>query len=260
MKVNGSATLHGPVDEVWARLRDPQVLVRTIPGCERLETIGEDEYRMTVTAGVASIKGTYLGTVRLTDPEPPHSFVLRASGAGNPGTVDAAVTVSLSGEDGDTTRLEYSADAVVGGTIAGVGQRMLTSAAKRTAGEFFRNVDAVLTGGPDEAAPQQATAPAAPIGDTGVAPSAVAEGMTVGAEAGGPHPQAASGGVYEAPRRRVGATGTAAGDLAKGVALGAAAALAGVVVGGLLGRRSGPATRVFSPNVKVRAVPRGRGR
>lgn len=79
MKVNGTATLHGPLDEVWTTLRDPRVLVRTIPGCQRLETIGEDEYKMTVTAGVASIRGTYAGTVRLTDPRPPHSFVLRAS-------------------------------------------------------------------------------------------------------------------------------------------------------------------------------------
>ena len=87
MKVTGEATLHAPVERVYAALNDPAVLVRTIPGCERLEAAGEDAYRMTVTAGVASIKGSYAGDVRLTDQVPPERFTLRASGAGAPGTV-----------------------------------------------------------------------------------------------------------------------------------------------------------------------------
>jgi carbon monoxide dehydrogenase subunit G len=62
MKVAGSAVLHAPVETVWDALLDPAVLVATIPGCERLETTGEHSYAMTVTAGVASIKGTYAGT------------------------------------------------------------------------------------------------------------------------------------------------------------------------------------------------------
>lgn len=147
MKVSGEATLHAPVERVWDALRDPAVLVRTIPGCQRLETVGDDEYRMTVTAGVASIKGTYQGTVRLTDPQPPTSFVLRAAGSGAPGTVQVEVLVTLAEDraDGaDVTRLTYDADAVVGGTVGGVGQRMLSGVARKTAGEFFRAVDDVL--------------------------------------------------------------------------------------------------------------------
>src|SRR5919106_4742847 len=113
MKIAGNATLHAPVEAVYAALKDPQVLVRTIPGCERLEQVGEDAYRMTVTAGVASVRGTYAGDVRLTDQRAPHGFVLRASGSGAPGTVSADVTVDLArGTDG-TTELAYNADATV---------------------------------------------------------------------------------------------------------------------------------------------------
>ena len=85
MKVTGSATLHAPREQVWAALNDPAVLVRTIPGCHQLEEVGPDTYRMTLTAGVASIKGTYQGDVALTDQEQPGAFTLRASGAGAPG-------------------------------------------------------------------------------------------------------------------------------------------------------------------------------
>jgi uncharacterized protein len=205
MKVSGSATLNAPVERVWAALMDPAVLVRTIPGCERLEATGENAYSMTVTAGVASIKGTYAGKVALTDLDHPRSFVLRASGAGGPGTVSTDVQVSLAESSPGSTTLTYDADAVVGGVIAGVGQRMLSGVSKKMAGEFFAAVDDVLTG-------------------KSASPPAVAEGAVPG--------------VFTAPAAassRLGAL-TGSGFVAGAVA-GAAIALAGVVVGGLLGRR-----------------------
>ncbi|MDP9444874.1 MAG: carbon monoxide dehydrogenase subunit G, partial [Actinomycetota bacterium] len=109
MKVSGSASLQAPVEQVWTALNDPAVLVRTIPGCQRLEQVGPDRYRMTVSAGVAAIKGSYQGEVALTEQDRPHRFVLRASGAGSPGTIDADVVVTLAAADGGTA-LTYDAD------------------------------------------------------------------------------------------------------------------------------------------------------
>ncbi|MEZ0072592.1 carbon monoxide dehydrogenase subunit G [Planotetraspora sp. GP83] len=151
MKVVGSALLGVERDRVWNALQDPGVLVRTIPGCERLEEVGDDVYKMTVTAGVASIKGVYQGEVALADPEEPERFVLRAHGQGAPGTVEATVLVRLSEVDGGT-RVDYDAEAVVGGMIGGVGQRMLGSVAKKTAGEFFSAVERHLLSAPATAA------------------------------------------------------------------------------------------------------------
>jgi uncharacterized protein len=215
MRVSGTATLHAPVERVYAALNDPAVLVRTIPGCERLERVAEDAYKMTVTAGVASVRGTYAGDVRLSRQDPPRGFVLEASGAGAPGTVTADVQVRLApGEDG-TTELTYDADAVVGGMVGGVGQRMLVGVAKRTAGEFFAAVDGVLTGAaPAEAEPAAGQAPA---------PATAAA--------------AAQPAVFTAPPRPA-AAGLPGGELAAGVVLGAAAALLGVLVGGWVARRA----------------------
>ena len=210
MKVNGEATLHAPVEDVWAALNDPAVLVRTIPGCERLESTGPDAYRMTVTAGVASIKGTYSGQVQLSDQVAPRSFLMTASGAGGPGTVSTEVRVALADAGDGSTRLSYDADAVVGGMVAGVGQRMLSAVAKKTAGEFFRAVDDVLTG--------TASAVAAP---------AVPSGATVPAAAAEP-------GVFVAPP---GPGAAAQPGFVQGLLAGAAIALAGVLVGAVLGRR-----------------------
>lgn len=145
MKLDGSAVLHAEPERVWSVLTDPAVLARTIPGCEALERVGEDSYRMDVSVGVGAIRGTYAGEVHLTDQVRPTSYVMHASGAGAPGQVRATVTITLS-PSGDGTTLAYSADAVVGGPVAGVGQRMITGVAKRMAAQFFTAVDAELTG------------------------------------------------------------------------------------------------------------------
>ena len=44
-----------------------------------------------------------------------------------------------------TTELSYDADAAIGGLIAGVSPRILSSIAKRLAGAFFSSVDEMLT-------------------------------------------------------------------------------------------------------------------
>ena len=75
-----------------------------------------------------------------TEPDAPQRFVLRARGQGAPGTVDAVVEVRLSEVEGGT-RVDYDAEAVIGGMIGGVGQRMLSSVAKKTAKDFFAAVD-----------------------------------------------------------------------------------------------------------------------
>ena len=216
MKVTGTATLQAPRERVWAALNDPAVLVRTIPGCERLEETGPDAYRMTLTAGVASIKGVYQGDVSLAEKDEPASFLLRASGAGAPGTVSADVRVVLrEQEGGGSTLLEYDADAVVGGMIGGVGQRVLTGVAKKTAGEFFGAVDDVLTG----------KAPAVP------APREEPVGV-----AAGPAVEGARPGVFRAPPAPA-REPFAREDLLWGAVLGAVVALAGVLVGGVVARR-----------------------
>ncbi|WP_113703048.1 SRPBCC family protein, partial [Nonomuraea lactucae] len=202
MKVAGSAVIGVERDRVWAALQDPAVLVRTIPGCERLEESGPDTYRMTVNAGVASIKGVYQGEVALADPHAPERFVLRARGQGAPGTVDATVQVRLSEID-EGTRVDYDADAVIGGMIGGVGQRMLGSVAKRTAGEFFAAVEdhlrAAPAPGPAQAPSAVAAAPGA-AAETGVA---LAPGVALAAGAATPATAAAPGAaVYERPPKR----------------------------------------------------------
>ncbi|WP_193611973.1 SRPBCC domain-containing protein [Nocardioides lijunqiniae] len=204
MKITGANVLPHPVDRVWDALLDPQVLVSTIPGCSRLETVGEHSYAMTVTAGVAAIKGTYDGSCSLTDLGERESLTMRLQGAGAPGTVDATVAVRFE-EVPEGTRIAWDADAVVGGMVGGVGQRMLSSVSKRMAGEFFDNVGGALSGPP---APE--ASPAVASGDPASQP------VYVGAAS---------------------ARTSSQEDFVRGIAVGAGLVLLGVVAQGLFGRR-----------------------
>ena len=220
MKITGTATLAAPPQQVWDAFHDPSVLARCLPGCERLVELGPDRYGMTVTAGVAAIKGTYDGQVSLLDPQHPESFTMKASGAGAPGTVDADVVVRLAPSAGGGTELSYDADASVGGVIGGVGQRMLAGVTKKMAGQFFTAVDADLAG----------VRPGLEV----VSVEAVTlESLTAEASevvAGG------TGAVYTG-RAAAPAKPSRMKDFALGAVTGAAIALAGVVVGWAVGRR-----------------------
>lgn len=150
MKVSGSHVVHASRQVVWDALQDPQVLVRTIPGCHELREAGDGRYEARVHAGIASIKGTYDGQVELSDQDPPSSYTLHAIGRGGPGTIDATARLALVETD-EGTEVSYDADAVVGGAIAGVGQRVVSGVARRNAASFFEAVDTYLSGHPDEA-------------------------------------------------------------------------------------------------------------
>ncbi|MFC5999370.1 carbon monoxide dehydrogenase subunit G [Quadrisphaera sp. GCM10027208] len=244
MKISGTATLSAPPAKVYEALNDPNVLVRTIPGVESLEQTGEDRYRMSITAGVASIKGTYDGEVALTDRTPPNAFTLKGKGAGAPGTVDASVRVTLA-EQGEGTLLSYDADAVVGGMVGGVGQRMITGVAKKMAGQFFGNVDALLTGAvpaPEPVGVQGAPAPEAPAPTAGAQGAAAPAGAA--STAGSPTaagPSASAGAVFRAPAPAVPSSTEAMRVpfwiVLAGVGAGAFWALAGVLVGWRIARR-----------------------
>ena len=216
MKISGSSTLDAPVEKVWEAIQDPAVLARCIPGCETLTTLGEDRYAMSVTAGVAAIKGTYAGEVSLSDKVTPSSLTMKASGAGAPGTIDADVKVRLAPSAEGGTDLSYDADASVGGAIGGVGQRMLAGVTKKMAGQFFTALDRDIAG--------ERVAVAEPAASGAAAPAA--------------------GGAPVYAGRTANATATAnlgvdsGAGFALGVLVGGILALAGVALGARIGKRS----------------------
>jgi carbon monoxide dehydrogenase subunit G len=143
MKIEGTQDIPAPQDKVWAAFLDPNTLAKAIPGCEGLEEIGPGEYKAVMKVGVAAIKGTFEGRVKLMDQEPPNRYRMAVEGKGGPGFVRGEAKMALSAIDGGT-RVTYDADVQVGGLIASVGQRMLGGVSKMMLDQFFNRMNELL--------------------------------------------------------------------------------------------------------------------
>jgi carbon monoxide dehydrogenase subunit G len=230
MKITGTTILHASPEKVWAAITDPATLANVIPGCQELKALGDHHFALTVSMGVAAIRGTYAGEVKLYDLTEPTQLTMRAAGSGGPGTVDTTVGVRLTDVGDGTTRLDYDADATVGGPAGGVGQRVLTSVAKKTAGAFFAAIDGIVTGGK----PVEVNGRAAgeQVAEAGVpAPQADAQGAARSGDASG----APAFGATLAPAAAASGPLGAVGSLGA-VLVGAAAALIGVIIGARIAR------------------------
>jgi carbon monoxide dehydrogenase subunit G len=141
LKISGKHSLPGPVEQAYKMMQDPEVLARAIPGCEGLEKIGEDEYRMKMKMAMASLSGAFEGKVRIFDQTPPSSFKLTVEGSGKIGFLKGEGLLSLT-PAGEGTEVAYDGDVQVGGTIAAVGQRLIDSTAKMMIKRFFEKLAA----------------------------------------------------------------------------------------------------------------------
>jgi len=146
MKIEGSHDVPAPRQKVWDAFLNPEQLRQAIPGCEKLEAMGNDEFKATMKIGVGAVKGTFEGKVKLSEKNPPNSYRMAVDGSGGPGFMRGETLISLSDIEGGT-RVSYSADVQVGGLIAGVGQRMLGGVSKMMADQFFGRMSQLLQAG-----------------------------------------------------------------------------------------------------------------
>ena len=143
MKINGEYTFDGPRDLVWEMLRDPAVLAKVLPGAEKLDRVGENEFEGALRMKIGPVQGDFQGRVRLENLDPPNGYTMLVDGRGAPGFVKATGNLKLSPE-GDRTRLAYDGDAQVGGKLAAVGQRLVESSARAIIAQSLEGLNAVV--------------------------------------------------------------------------------------------------------------------
>jgi carbon monoxide dehydrogenase subunit G len=115
------------------------VLKASIPGCQRLEKVSDEELTATVKSKVGPVSATFTGKVTLSDINPPAGYKISGEGQGGvAGFAKGGAEVTLE-EEGTETILRYSANAQVGGKLAQIGSRLIDSTAKKMANEFFTN-------------------------------------------------------------------------------------------------------------------------
>lgn len=140
-------TFEAPPDRVWQLLMDTKALASCIPGCESLDPDAETEnlYRIRLAVKLAAVMGTYDGSVQLVDMKPMDSYGLLAEGRGRPGFVKGKASVVLAPEAA-ATLLTVTGEVQTGGTIARLGQRLITSAARLMMDRFFKRLKAIAEG------------------------------------------------------------------------------------------------------------------
>lgn len=143
MRVEGTNAFSAPVETVWKKINDPEVLRRCTPGLQALTETAPDTYQATLVIGVAAVKGTYAGRLAITDKRPPTHCKIALDGTGSTGFMKGEGTVDLEPQ-GDGTLVRWSADLQIGGLIAGVGQRMLGGIGKMLIGQFFKSLEEEL--------------------------------------------------------------------------------------------------------------------
>ena len=136
MKISGSYEFNASAQKVWEALTNPESLAGCIPGCEGMETVGEDEYRTVMTVGVGPVRGRYNAKITLADKDPFSSFRLVLEGNGPMGFANGEAVITLT-EDGGRTTVAVESDAQVGGTVARVGQRLMDSVGRMLLDRFF---------------------------------------------------------------------------------------------------------------------------
>ena len=137
MQFSGTVDIKAPRDKVWAFLIDPDQVGSCGPGVESIEVIDETHFRAKAKVGVGFISARFVVDLELAEQDPPSKAVIKAHGQAPGSAVDATATMSLSDGDDGATRMDWSADVTISGTLASVGARLIDGTANKMIGQTF---------------------------------------------------------------------------------------------------------------------------
>lgn len=140
MRIEGSHSVPGSPERVYALLLDPVVLADCMPGCQQLVATGENRYEMKMKVVLAALSGDFTGKISIENPNPPLSYRLLVDGTGRIGFLKGHGDLRLAAADGGATLVSYEGDVSAGGTLAAVGQRLLDTTARMMIRRFFERL------------------------------------------------------------------------------------------------------------------------
>jgi uncharacterized protein len=147
-------------DTVWVALNDPDVLCRSLAGCQSMNKVADDRFNAVVKAKVGPVSATFNAELELQEVKAPESYTIHANvKGGSAGFARGHARVNLV-EDGDATLLQYAVAASIGGKLAQVGSRLIDGTARKMADGFFASFTREV-GGAGDLEPAVIAAPAA---------------------------------------------------------------------------------------------------
>lgn len=147
MEMQASRTLAVSQQQAWEALNDPEVLKLCIPGCDKVEATGDNQYAVAMALKIGPVSAKFAGKITLSDIVPPESYNIAFDGSGGvagfgKGSAQVKlVPLAVDGVGQASCELHYTVHATVGGKIAQLGQRLIDGAAKTMAEDFFKRFD-----------------------------------------------------------------------------------------------------------------------
>ena len=145
MQMQGQRTLSVSQQAAWDALNDPATLKACIPGCDRLEPAGDQQFNIGMAVKIGPVSARFGGQISLRDVVAPNSYTLQFEGQGGTAGFGKGLSHVVLQAQGGGCLLSYTVEAQMGGKIAQLGQRLIDGAANRIAEDFFQRLDQHLS-------------------------------------------------------------------------------------------------------------------
>lgn len=144
MQMQGKRELGVSQEIAWNALNDPDVLKRCIPGCDRFELSGENQYAIGMALKIGPISAKFSGQINLLNVQAPRAYTIKFEGQGGPAGFGKGESNVVLEPQENGCLLTYTVKAQMGGKVAQLGQRLIDGAANKMADDFFKRFEAHL--------------------------------------------------------------------------------------------------------------------
>ena len=144
MKIEGEYTFSGTREDVWEIVRDPEILSTALPGTQKFEQVGENEYEGRMNVRIGPVSGTFGGKLTVSNEVPSESYTLTVEGTGKVGFLKGTGDVELLDQGDGTTLMKYGGEVQIGGRVASVGQRLFDTVSKSMIKQGLEKLDEAL--------------------------------------------------------------------------------------------------------------------
>jgi carbon monoxide dehydrogenase subunit G len=137
MQFSGTTDINAPRDRVWAFVIDPNQVGQCGPGVESIEVVDADHFKATAKVGIGFINARFVVSAEFAERQPPDRAVIKAHGQAPGSAVDGTATMTLSDAPSGGTRMDWSADVAIAGSLASLGARLIEGTASTMIGQTF---------------------------------------------------------------------------------------------------------------------------
>ena len=174
LSFSGAPEVAAALHEVWPRILDPHFVARHGPGVESVEVLDAQHFKVITGFGVGSIKLRFGIDVELIEVIAPIRLTMRARGKAPGSAVEITASLGLEVLEVTRTRLSWTAETEISGSVASVGARLMEGTAKKLTEQFWTKFAASLAeAGPAASQPAEPPTPPAP-GPEGAPPNPAA--------------------------------------------------------------------------------------